>query len=91
MLPPGNEVWEGNVHREGGGRRSLYDTTSCLAVWYHVPLGGVSVSGPMFLLGGLHRGGGGVLLGRLPPKQRPPYGKERAVRILLECILVYTL
>ena len=22
------------------------------------------------------------------PRQRPPYGKERAVRILLECILV---
>ena len=31
----------------------------------------------------------GSLLGRPPsPAQRPSYGKERAVRILLECILV---
>ena len=26
--------------------------------------------------------------GQTPPRQRPPYGKERAVRTLLECILV---
>ena len=32
---------------------------------------------------------GGSLLGR-PPRQRPPsYGNERAVHILLECILVF--
>ena len=36
-----------------GRRGSLYDVTSCLAAWYHVPSMGVSVSGPMFLLGGL--------------------------------------
>ena len=42
---------------------SLYDVTSCLAAWSHVPSGvGVSVSGPMFLLGGL----------RETPGQRPP-------------------
>ena len=36
---------------------SLYDVTSCLAAWSHVPSGGVSVSGPMFLLrGSLSRG-----------------------------------
>ena len=37
-----------SVH--GGG--SLYDVTSCLTAWFHVPYGGVSVSGTMFLLGG---------------------------------------
>ena len=31
----------------------------------------------------------GVLLSRRPPRQRPLYGEERVVRILLECILVY--
>ena len=43
-----------------------------------------SLSGPMFLLGGSPW--------QRPPwtetRQRPPYGKERALRILLECILV---
>ena len=38
-----------SVHR---GRGSLYDVTSCLAAWSHVPSGkGVFVPGPMFLLG----------------------------------------
>ena len=32
--------------------RSLYDVTSCLAVWSHVPSRLVSVPSPMFLLGG---------------------------------------
>ena len=39
----------------------------------------------------VHRGSlsrGGSLLGR-PPGQRPPYGNDRAVCILLECILVF--
>ena len=38
------------------------------------------------LLGGLCLGRGS-LLGR-PPGQKPPYGNERTVRILLKCILV---
>ena len=86
-----------------------------LPVWLpglmsHVSSSGVSVSGPMFLLGeGLclwshvpsrESLSAGVSLTETPldrdpldrdsPEQRPPplYGKERAVRILLECILV---
>ena len=62
-----------SVHRGGGGG-SLYGVTSCLATWSHVPSRG-------FLSGGLSD--------RDPPGQRSPlYGKERAVRILIECILV---
>ena len=55
--------------------------------------GGISVQGAS-LSGGLCPGGGGLcpwgwgsLSGR-PPKETPMYGNERAVRILLECILV---
>ena len=33
--------------------------------------------------------GGGVSVRETPLGQRPPYGNERAVRILLECILVH--
>ena len=36
-----------SVHR----RKSLYDATSCLVAWSHVPSKGVSVSGRMFLRG----------------------------------------
>ena len=56
FLPHANEVW-GKVifsdmcHSVHGGW-PLYDITSCLAAWFHVSYGGVSVSGPMFLLGG---------------------------------------
>ena len=32
---------------------------------------------------------GGSLSRRVSVRETPPYGKERAVRILLECILVY--
>ena len=45
--------------------------------------------------GGLCPGTGGLCPGRgalskeTPPRPRPPYGNERAVRILLECILFY--
>ena len=36
------------------GRGSLYDVTSYLAAWSHVPSGeGVSIPGPLFLLGNL--------------------------------------
>ena len=58
---------QGNVFRSmyqsfcpGGGGGSLYDVTSCLSTWCHVPLflPGMSVSnGPMFLLEGLCPGG----------------------------------
>ena len=66
-----------------------------LPVWLPGPmfLLGVSVSRSMFLLGGLCLGGlpDRDSPGQRPPwteTTRPPYGKERAVRILLERILV---
>ena len=43
---------------------SLYDVSSCLAAWYHVPSGGVSVPSPMFLLDGVS------VRGRCPPLDR---------------------
>ena len=53
FLPPANEVWGKVIFSAtcvflfGGGY--LYDVTSCLAAWSHVPSGkGVSVPGPMF-------------------------------------------
>ena len=46
-LPPSNEVWgkvifllvcvSRSVHRRGWGGSSLYDVTSCLSAWSHVP------------------------------------------------------
>ena len=40
-------------HSVNMGEGSLYDVTSCLAAWSHIPSGGrVSVSGSMFLPGG---------------------------------------
>ena len=77
----------------GGG--GLYDVTSCLAVWSHVPSGGLCLwshvppGGGVFLS---RRGGlsGGASVRETPLDRDPPpvYGKELAVRILLECILV---
>ena len=55
------------------GGRSLYDDTSCLVVWSPVPSRGLRLWSHV-------SSGGGV--------SDPPYGKERAVHILLECILV---
>ena len=111
LLPPGNKVW-GKVmfytclsFYPHGGSGSLYDVTSCLAAWPHIP-SGVSLSlAPCSFLGVLRPGvsvrglGGfsvqgylfGVSLTRDPRGQRPPYDKERPVRILLECILVLSL
>ena len=77
-LGQGNVFTHGCPSVHGGG--SLYDVTSCLVAWSHVPSRGVSVSGPMFLRGGLCQGE--------PLDRDPPYGEEWAVRILLECILV---
>ena len=60
FLPPTNEVWGKVMFLHAcvilltGGGGSLYDATSCLADWSYVPSGGVvSVSGPMFLPGGI--------------------------------------
>ena len=77
-LPPANEVCEGIVF-----------TGVCLS-------GGSQSGGGAFLSRGLCRGGGvgvqrDLCWGGLCPggSLYPPYGKERAVRILLECNLVF--
>ena len=86
FLPHANEVWGKVIYSDmchsvhGGG--PLYDVTSCLAAWFHVPYGGVSVSGPMFLLVSVQRylsrgslSGGPLSMGphgERPPRQRPP-------------------
>ena len=108
-LPPANEVWgkvmfllASVILSTGGGGLCVMS----LPVWLPGPMflpGGVSVSGPMFLLGircfWSHVPSGGSLSRGVSltknPRQRPPpnrdplsqYGKERVVRILLECIL----
>ena len=83
----GVSAWEVSVQRGSLSRGSLS--------------GGVSVQGAGGLcpgvgglcpgVGGLCPGGslsGGSLLGRPPHTENPPYSNDRAVRILLECILV---
>ena len=57
-------------HSVHGGGRSLYDVTSCLAAWSHVPSRGSLSLGPCFfegfLSGGfLSRVGGGLSRGSL--------------------------
>ena len=69
-----------SVHR---GKGSLYDVTSCLAAWCHVPFRRSLSLVPCSFWGSLSLvpcscQGGGVW-----------YGKEWVVRILLECILVW--
>ena len=81
FLPPANKVW-GKVmflqacvsHSVHGGH--LYDVTSCLAIWYHVPSGGSQSLVPSE-----------APEQKLPPLDRDLYGEERAIHILLECIL----
>ena len=92
FLLSANEVW---------GKVMFLHLSDC--PWSHVPSeGGVSVwvggslSGvvDLCLLGrslSIGRGGKcpwGISVGRLPP---PPQSEKQAVRILLECFLVYTL
>ena len=76
LLQPTNEVWGKVIFSQA----CLSVHGGCLC-----PGGGVSVKG-----GSLSRGGSlsGGSLPREPLSGRPPYGKERAVRILLDCILV---
>ena len=72
-----------------------------LPVWLPGPmfLPGVSVSGPMFLPGDLCPEGtlpegsvrglcSGGLVRETTQTETPPYGEERTVHILLECILI---
>ena len=72
-LPPANEVCDGYVF-----------TDVCLSTGRS--LSGGSLSGGL-CLGGLCPGRES-LSGRPPWTETPPYGNKRAVRILLECILV---
>ena len=82
LLPSANEsLGQGNIFTgvclSTGG--SLYDVTSCLAAWFHVPFRAVSFFDPKgwsLSRGSLSRGGlspeaGGLCQGD-PPKQRPP-------------------
>ena len=84
---------QGNIFRRmflsvGGG--SLYDVTSCLAAWSHVPSRGSLVT---CSFGGTLSWGGGSVQGDCqeeppsPSDRGPLYGEERAVSILLEYFL----
>ena len=87
------------VHRGPGG--SLYDVTSCLTAWSNVPSGGALCLWSHLSSGGNVCPGGGLcpsgvsVQGDLCPmglclsvsfQGDPPYGEERAVRILLEAL-----
>ena len=80
-----------SVHRGGGG--SLYHVTPFLVTWSYVPSReGVSVPGPMYLLGGLcswchvhSRGSISSVQG--VSVRRPSESEKRTVHILLECFL----
>ena len=69
-----------SVHRDRG---SLYDVNFLSGYLVPCSFQGVSVSGPMSLVFVQ-----GVSLTETPQTETPLYGKERAARILLECILV---
>ena len=77
----GVSVQGGSLSRGSLSKGGLYPgglcPRGCLSI-------GVSVQGGLCLIGSLSRGG--LLSGRPPPLS----GKERAIRILLECILVST-
>ena len=97
LLPPVNKVWGKVIFSRvfflfTGGKKgaALYDVTSCLAAWSHVPSTGVSVPGSMFCPqgsltgGGLCRGGGHCR--ECPP---PSESGKWGVHSLLECFLVF--
>ena len=73
LLPPANEVWDKVIFSQVfvcPQGCSLYDVTSCLAAWCHVPSGGsayskVGVYGEVCLQWGLPTGGEG---GQTPPE-----------------------
>ena len=82
FLPPATKLWQGNIFTavcQSFCSRGVVSVQGGLCLGGLCPgylcLGGVS--------GGVSVRGGGSLLGR-----HPPYSNERAVRILLECILV---
>ena len=80
----------GSLSRRSLSRGSLSREVS---VWGSLS-GGVSVQGDLCQEGSLFRGisvQGGSLLGRTIPDRDHPYGKERAVCILLECVLASSL
>ena len=92
FLPPANEIWDNvltSVCLFTGG--SLYDVTSRVAGWPHIPSGGSLSRGYLFwvsLARALHCTGGGSL-SETPWAEIPRlYIEERAVRIILECFLV---
>ena len=61
----------------GGGGVSLYDVTSCLVTWSHVPSGGLW----------LHLTSGGSLSGGFSVRDTLPQDRDPAC-ILMECFLV---
>ena len=83
------------------GEGSLYNVTSCLAVWSdvpsgglclwsHVPSGGGGLCPGRLSLGALHPGDLclGVSVQGVSVRETPPCGEEWVLRILLEGILV---
>ena len=72
-----------------GRRGSLYDITSCLAVWFYVLSEGGLCLWSHVLSGGVlcsFQGEGSLFRGL--PDRDPRHGKERSAHILVECILV---
>ena len=94
FLPPANEVCEGYVFT--GVCLSTRGGVTCVVLCGHacwgacVVLGGVrGAGGVCVVLGGVHGAGGAcVVLGGVRGIRRDTVN-ERAVRILLECILVF--
>ena len=100
LLPPANQVWDKKMFSQacvipsvqGGGyvcmRGGCFRGRVCLQGGLHP---GDSASRWVCLQGGLHLSGGlhpGGRMGRTSPRQLWCMVNKRAVRILLECILV---
>ena len=87
LLPPANEVWGKvmfsqvlSVHRGLSVPACITGHMTMGGLCQRVSVRGVSVQDGLCL--------GGSLSGRHLDRDSPPYGNERAVHILLECILV---